>query len=222
MLVMVRVASVFKARYAAPETLALVFEAKERIAMTAVETAPRIAPLKPPYDEETSAMLARWMPPNSDAEPLLLFRTLAVHRELAARMRPLGAAILAHGTIDPRLREVMIQRTCALCGAEYEWGVHATAFAGAVGLSGEQLASTADKGSADEVWSAAELSVLALAEELHATNAVSDELFAQLQRHFSSQQILELVVTAGWYHTISFVIAAARVQLEPWAMRFPS
>jgi hypothetical protein len=30
------------------------------------------------------------------------------------------------------------------------------------------------------------------------------------------------VVTAGWYHTISYVIAAARVQLEPWAMRFPA
>jgi alkylhydroperoxidase family enzyme len=200
---------------------AFVFEAKERLAMTAVDTAPRIAPLQPPYDEETSAMLARWMPPNSDAEPLLLFRTLAVHHELAARMRPLGAAILAHGTVQPHLRELMVQRTCALCGAEYEWGVHAAAFADAVGLSAEQLAATAGQGSADAVWTADERAVLALAEELHETSTVSDELFAQLQRHFSAQQILELVVTAGWYHTISYVITAARVQLEPWAMRFP-
>jgi 4-carboxymuconolactone decarboxylase len=189
--------------------------------MTAVDAAARIAPVQPPYDEETSAMLARWMPPNSDAEPLLLFRTLAVHRELAARMRPLGAAILAHGTVQPRLRELMIDRTCALCGAEYEWGVHAVAFGAAVGLSDDQLASTAGRGSADALWTDAERAVLALAEELHATSAVSDELFAQLQQHFSSQEILELVVTAGWYHTISYVIAAARVQLEPWAKRFP-
>jgi 4-carboxymuconolactone decarboxylase len=200
---------------------AFVFEAKERLAMIATDTAARIAPVQPPYDEETSAMLARWMPPNSDAEPLLLFRTLAVHRELAARMRPLGALILAHGTVEARLRELMIERTCALCGAEYEWGVHAAAFAGAVGLSAEQLASTAGRGSADELWSAPERAVLALAEELHETSAVSDGLFSRLQRHFSSQQILELVVTAGWYHTISYVIAAAGVQLEPWAMRFP-
>jgi 4-carboxymuconolactone decarboxylase len=189
--------------------------------MTAVDAAARIAPLQPPYDEETAAMLSRWMPPNSDAEPLLLFRTLAVHRELAARMRPLGVAILAHGTVAPRMRELMIQRTCALCGAEYEWGVHATVFADAVGLSAEQLASTAARGSADALWTDAERAVLALAEELHETSAVSDELFAQLAQHFSSQQILELVVTAGWYHTISYVIAAARVQLEPWAMHFP-
>jgi 4-carboxymuconolactone decarboxylase len=200
---------------------AFVFKARERLAMTVVDTAARIAPVQPPYDEETSAMLARWMPPNSDAEPLLLFRTLAVHRELAARMRPLGAAILAHGTLQPCLRELMIDRTCALCGAEYEWGVHAVAFGAAVGLSEEQLASTAGRGSADALWTDAERVVLALAEELHATSAVSDELFAQLREHFSSQEILELVVTAGWYHTISYVIAAARVQLEPWAKRFP-
>jgi 4-carboxymuconolactone decarboxylase len=189
--------------------------------MAAVEPAPRIPPVQPPYDEEVAALLARWMPPNSDAEPLRLFRTLALHPELAARMRPLGAGILAHGTVAPRLRELMIQRTCALCGAEYEWGVHAVAFADAVGLDAAQLASTAGAGFADDVWSDAERSVLRLADELHEASTVGDELFAELQRHFSSQQILELVITAGWYHTISYVIAAARVAPEPWAVRFP-
>jgi alkylhydroperoxidase family enzyme len=189
--------------------------------MADVELVPRIAPVEPPYAEETAAMLARWMPPNSNAEPLALFRTLAVHPELAARMRPLGAAILAHGTVEPRLREVMIERTCALCGAEYEWGVHATAFAAAVGLSEEQLASTVRGRAADDVWSAVERAVFQLADELHETSDVSGELFAELERHFTAAQFLELVITSGWYHTISYVISAARVQLEPWAARFP-
>jgi len=182
---------------------------------------PRLAPMEPPYPEETAAMLSRWMPPGSDVEPLRLFRTLALHPELAARMRPLGAAILAHGTVEPLLRELMIDRTCALCGAEYEWGVHAVAFAGAVGLSEEQLRSTASAGAADAVWSPAERAVLRLADELHAHSDVTQELFGELQRHFSAAQILELVVTAGWYRTICYVINAARVQLEPWARRFP-
>jgi 4-carboxymuconolactone decarboxylase len=186
------------------------------------ELMPRIAPVEPPYAQETAAMLARWMPPGSDAEPLLLFRTLAVHPELAARMRPLGAAILAHGAVAPRLREVMIQRTCALCGAEYEWGVHAVAFAATVGLSEEQLASTAAGSAADDVWSSIERAVFRLADELHEGSDVSAELFAELEHHFTPAQILELVVTAGWYHTISYVISAARVQLEPWAVRFPA
>jgi len=183
--------------------------------------AQRIEPLHPPYDPETAERLAKWMPPGGDAEPLALFRTLFVHGELAARMRPLGAGLLGHGLLEPRLREVMIHRTCALCGAEYEWGVHAVAFGAPLGFSEEQLASTAHGGAGDAVWSERERAVFRLADELHQTSAVSDELFAELRRHFDDAEVLELVVTSGWYHTISYVIAAAGVQLEPWAARFP-
>jgi len=116
----------------------------------------------------------------------------------------------------------MIHRTCALCGAEYEWGVHALAFGRPLGFSDEQLASTAHGSAEDPVWSEAERAVFRLADELHATSTVSDELFGELQRTFDDQQILELVITGGWYHTISYVIAAARLPLEPWAARFPA
>src|SRR5262245_20467815 len=99
----------------------------------------RIQPLSPPYDPDTEAMLRKWMPPGSPLEPLVLFRTLSVHRELSGRMRPLGAGILGHGLIGPRDREIVILRTCARAGAEYEWGVHARAFGAAVGLSEAQI-----------------------------------------------------------------------------------
>ena len=56
----------------------------------------------------------------------------------------------------------------------------------------------------------------------HARGGISDELFAQLERHFDHAQILELAITAGWYHTIAYVICTARVPLEPWAARFPA
>jgi alkylhydroperoxidase family enzyme len=183
--------------------------------------APRIAPLEPPYAPDTEAMLRKWMPPDSGLEPLALFRTLQVHGELASRMRPLGAGILGHGLVEPRLREIMIHRTCARCGAEYEWGVHAIAFGQPLGLSDAQLAATVHGGPDDPIWSEPERAVLRLADELHDTARVSDATFAELERHFGPEQIIELVVTAGWYHTISFVIDAARVEREPWAMRFP-
>jgi alkylhydroperoxidase family enzyme len=182
---------------------------------------PRIAPLEPPYEPDVSAMLQKWMPPGAGIEPLALFRTLGIHAELSGRMRPLGAGILAHGQVEPRLREVMIHRTCARCGAEYEWGVHAVAYGKSVGFTDDQLAATVLGSSDDPIWSDAERVVLQLADQLHDTGDVPDDTFAELQRHFSPEQIVELVVTSGWYHTISYVINTARVQLEPWAARFP-
>ena len=62
----------------------------------------RIPPLEPPYEPEIETLLKKWMPPGAPSEPLRLFRTLAVHDELASRMRPLGAGILGHGRVEPR------------------------------------------------------------------------------------------------------------------------
>src|SRR5690349_15021200 len=95
---------------------------------------PRIAPIDPPYAPDVAAWLAKWMPPGQAAPPLALFRTLARHPSLGDRMRPLGSALLGRGALPPRVRELLLLRTCARCGAEYEWGVHVTAFAAAVGL----------------------------------------------------------------------------------------
>jgi 4-carboxymuconolactone decarboxylase len=182
---------------------------------------PRIAPLEPPYSPDVEEMLRKWMPPDAGVEPLQLFRTLVVHGSLAARMRPLGAAILGHGLLDPRDRELMIHRTCARCGSEYEWGVHAAFFGTAVGFSQAELAATVLRPADDPVWSQRESAVIRLADELHDNADVSDTTYGELERHFTPAQILELVVTAGWYHTISFVIGAARIAPEPWAARFP-
>jgi 4-carboxymuconolactone decarboxylase len=181
---------------------------------------PRIAPTSPPYAPETEEMLRKWMPAEAEVEPLRLFRTLAVHDELMSRMRPLGAGLLGHGRIEPREREIVIHRTCARAGAEYEWGVHAGFFAAAVGLTGEQVAATAEGGADDPAWSQADAALIRLADELHDTCAVSDGLWSELSRRYADDQLLELVILAGWYRLLSGVINAARIELEPWARRF--
>jgi 4-carboxymuconolactone decarboxylase len=191
--------------------------------VTDTETPQRISPLKPPYDPETGEMLKRWMPPGAAIDPLALFRTLAVHPELMSRMRPLGSGILNHGQVPPRDREIVLHRTCARAGAEYEWGVHAVAFAESVGLTSEQVAATAAGPDAAErpCWAEADAQLVRLADELHDTCTVSDGLWSELTERYTSQQLLELIVTAGWYRALAYVINAVRIPLEPWAARFP-
>jgi 4-carboxymuconolactone decarboxylase len=189
--------------------------------MRDVTRGPRIAPLRPPYAPEIETALRKWMPPGVELEPLKLFRTLNVHEELASRMRPLGAGILAHGLLEPREREIIIHRTCARAGAEYEWGVHAVAYGEPLGLSQAQLAATVHGGDTDPAWSESDALLVALADELFDTATVSEELWDRLAGRFSEQQLLELLVTAGWYRLLSYVINAAGVELEPWAARFP-
>ena len=188
-----------------------------------VQAPVRLAPVEPPYEGEIATMLSKWMPPGQAADPLRLFRVLANNLELAGRMRPLGAGILGRtATVEPLLREVMIHRTCALNGNEYEWGVHAAAFGRPLGLSDEQLHSTVAGEAGDACWeprSDAAL-VVALADELHGASAVSDGLWTLLRERFSDQQLLELFAIAGWYRLISYMCNGFGVEREEWALRF--
>ncbi|MDB4970691.1 MAG: carboxymuconolactone decarboxylase [Myxococcales bacterium] len=180
----------------------------------------RIAPVEPPYAAPVAETLAKWMPA-AGAPPLALFRTLVLHPRLSDRMRPLGAALLGSQVIAPRDRELVILRTCARVGAEYEWGVHVTAFSSAVGLTGREVAATCAP-LATHAWSDSDAQLIRLADELHDSGTVSDALWSALAAGRGAPELLELVTLVGFYHLISFVANAAAVDHEPWAARFPA
>ena len=83
------------------------------------ETLPRIAPLEPPYPPEIQQQFDRIM---RGAPPLKLFRTMAGHARAWEKFR--GGSLLDRGPLSLREREIVIDRTCARTGCEYEWGVH--------------------------------------------------------------------------------------------------
>lgn len=181
---------------------------------------PRIAPLEPPYAEEVGATLAAMMPPG--VPPLRLFRTLAHNPRVLGRIR--AGNLLDRGSLERRDRELVILRTTARCGCEYEWGVHVAFFAARVGLTDAEVAATVAPvapGAGGHPWSPRDAALLRLADELHDGARVSDALWRDLRGHFRDDQLVELLVLAGFYHTISFVVNGLGVELEEDAARFP-
>jgi alkylhydroperoxidase family enzyme len=176
----------------------------------------RIAPIDPPYPPELQAEFDKIM---RGAPPLLLFRTVARNPRVLQRF--LAGGLLDRGSISLRLRELMILRTCARCGAEYEWGVHVATFGAKAAWTPEQVRATVRGGPQDDCWSAQERLVIRLADRLHATSAVSDELWQELSCAFSPEQLIELVMLAGLYHAVSFMVNAFGVQHEESTPRFP-
>ena len=88
----------------------------------------RLEPVQPPYELEVADALRRLMG-SQEVELLKLFRTIAHHPALLDRFRQIGSTVLSFGRLEATDRETIIHRTTARCGAEYEWGVHAVAFA---------------------------------------------------------------------------------------------
>jgi alkylhydroperoxidase family enzyme len=180
----------------------------------------RIAPLESPYEPEVAAQLATMMPPG--AEPIALFRTFAKNLAMAQAMGGWGRHELSRSlTVGLRERELVILRTCARCGCEYEWGVHVAFFAARAELTAEQLTSVTHGSAEDGCWEEArDRLVLRLVDALHETSDVDDVLWAELAGAFSEAQLLDLLMLCGWYHAISFTARAARVPLEPGVPTF--
>jgi alkylhydroperoxidase family enzyme len=179
---------------------------------------PRLLPLEPPYPADVAETLAAMMPPG--VPPLRLFRTLARNPRVLEKIR--AGNLLDRGSLPRRDREIVILRTCARCGAEYEWGVHVAVFAQRVGLSEAQVAGTADDAAPEAEWTERDRVLLRLVDELHETSGVTDDLWRELGSHFDPSQIVELLVLCGFYHTISFVVNALGIENEPAAPRFPA
>lgn len=180
----------------------------------------RIALLEPPYTDEAGALLARMMP--GDVPPIGLFRMFARNLPMAGAMHGWGRYELGRQlTLTMREREIAIDRTCALCGCEYEWGVHMMMFAERVGFTCEQAASLVHGGPADKCWTSEREQLLILAvDALHERSDIDDALWARLVSVFDELQLLDLLLLCGWYHAVSFAARATRVPHEPGAPRF--
>ena len=62
--------------------------------------------------------------------------------------------------------------------------------------------------------------LIELADSVHDTADVDDDLWARLAQHLDQRQLLDALLLCGWYHAISYVATAARVAVEAGAPRF--
>ncbi len=176
----------------------------------------RVKPIEPPYSELTQKSFDTIMPPGVD--PLNIFRVVGNNERVLDRM--VKGGLLDKGSVSIAQRELVILRACANCNAEYEWGVHAAIFATKAGFTQEQLAATCDR-EANGVWSSEQLVLIELVDELHESATISEGLWYRLSQLFTEEQIIELIMLAGLYHAVSFVVNGLRVQHETFAARFP-
>src|SRR5256884_8899917 len=173
------------------------------------QTAPRIAPLQPPYAPEIQQQFDRI---KRGAPPLVLFRVMAGNPRAWEKFR--AGSLLDRGPLSIREREIVIDRTCALTNCEYEWGVHVATFAEAAHLTEEQVRATVLDGADAPCWSAAERALIAAVDALHHCATLSDAEFAALSAHYDEAKIFEIILLCGFYRTVSYLANALDLPLE--------
>src|SRR6266849_2147202 len=102
-------------------------------------------------------------------------------------------------SLDGRLREIVIIRMGHLTNSQYVLRQHVPSLALAEGLTLDECDALADwRGG--KFFSECERAVLAYADTMTRDIAVPDAVFAEVKRHFSERQIVELTVLVGTYN----------------------
>jgi alkylhydroperoxidase family enzyme len=178
----------------------------------------RIGYLEKPWPEAFAATVEKLVAPGS--EPLGLFTSMGQSQKALDRF--LGGAVAGKGALDFHTRELVIDRTAARTGCEYEWGIHTKLFAAKAGLSDAQVRSTFDGHADDGNWDEKDAAAIATVDALLANKKLSDAEFARVSAHFDTASILEIVQLVNFYHGVALFTGAIALPSEPGMDRFPT
>jgi len=110
------------------------------------------------------------------------------------------------------LRELMIVRSGQLAKSEYEWKHHWVA-ALEEGVSQAKL-DVLDEWQASPLFGAGERAVLALAEDTACGLGASEQTMEAMKAQFPNEQVVELVMIAGFYAGVARITNSLDVSLE--------
>jgi alkylhydroperoxidase family enzyme len=145
---------------------------------------------------------------------LNVFRMMA-HADTCFRpLLQLGTAILGRQALSPTLRELVILLVGRRSPAPYEWTQHVP-IARATGATESQIASIEDGRLDADCFDEPTRAALAAAAELLERPRLSDGAFAGLERHFPAREIVELLVTVGYYMMVARLLESTAVDLDP-------
>ncbi len=153
-------------------------------------------------------------------EPINILRTLAHAPNVLKRFSQMGGTLLFRTSVPDREREIVILRVGSNCRSVYEFGQH-TLIGQQSGLSDAEIAGlTAEADSF--AWSADDRALVDLADDLCRDDCVSDVTWSALATRWDERQLVELVVTAGFYRMVSGFLNSAGVQLDAGVPGWPS
>ena len=118
-------------------------------------------------------------------------------------------AIRQKAKLGGRYRELAIMRVAILNGADYEYQAHLP-FLLKEGASDEQIAAL-KAWQVSPLFDATERAVLAYTDTMTKEVQVSDELFAEVEKHFDAQELVELTATIAGYNLVSRFLVAMKV-----------
>ncbi len=145
---------------------------------------------------------------------LNVFRMLANADTLFPSWARLGGAILGRMKLSPKLRELVILRVARISDCDYEWTQHVPIALGA-GMTDAQVAALETGRDDDPCFDETERLVLRATDESTRDVRLPQATFDALLARFDRREIVEILMTAGFYRALATVLESTGVDPDP-------
>ena len=143
-----------------------------------------------------------------------IYRLMLHSPALANAWFDLNQAVRYATEIDGQSRELAVIRVAILNDVEYVQRAHGPAYALKEGLTPEQVAAVADW-RRSKLFSEPQRALLAYTDAMTRYIAVADSVFAELRKHFTERQTVEITMLIGAYNMLTRFLKALEVDPEP-------
>ena len=126
---------------------------------------------------------------------LNLYRALANQPAALDAFLDMSRYVRGGSSLDAELREAVILATAQALGSDYEVAHHSR---------GVDLDALDERGRC----------AVEYARATALTRTCDDPTFERLKQHFSTAEIVDLVVTVGWYHLCAVILGSLEVEVE--------
>lgn len=143
-----------------------------------------------------------------------IYRLMLNTPALASAWFELNQAVRYGTQIDGQCRELAVLRVAILNNVEYVVRAHGPAYALKEGLTPAQVSALADW-SASNLFTDMQRALLAYVDAMTRDIDVPDRIFAEVRKHFSARQTVELTMLIGAYNMLTRFLKALQVDPEP-------
>ena len=145
-----------------------------------------------------------------------IYRMLANGGSAATGMLQLGSALRFGGSLDPIALELVVLRTGALSGADYEI-FHHKVLAREAGVADDKISAALEDGPDAPVFDAFEATLLRFTDEVVQDGKASEASFAALAEYYGPEELIHTTLLIGYYMMASRFLQTFDVDLDEHA-----
>lgn len=179
---------------------------------------PRIPPR--PVDEWTDEVDEAFSPMLKGARPKAGILGIYAHHPAFIRGWLPFSEHLRSSTLPDRVREMVIIRTAWLGFGENEWAQHVRMSTKAGQLTEAEIDGLS-QGPDAAVWNDADAAIVRAVDEMCTDKNVSDATWSELEKQFSTEQLIDFAFTVGTYDMHCTVFNTLGLELDRGMKGFP-